>query len=62
MADQNDPPTPAQQVSQNGPQPEAPPPDRGWLETETLRASDPDRGIAFGDDHVYTPYEQRDRW
>jgi len=61
MADDNNAPPPAQQASQSAPQPEAPPGGREWLETESLRASDPERGITFGGDHGGTTFERRNR-
>ena len=61
MADENNAPPPAQQTSQSAPQPEAPPGGREWLETESLRASDPERGITFGGDHGGTSFGRRNR-
>ncbi|MCC2592470.1 hypothetical protein LKO27_03405 [Tessaracoccus sp. OS52] len=61
MADDNDPSPPTQQTSQGASQPEAPPVGREWLETESLRASDPDRGITFDSDHGGITHKRRDR-
>ncbi len=51
MSDESNPQPPNEQSSQSPLHREAPPTGREWLETESLRANDPDSGVTFGGEY-----------